>query len=880
MLAELADHLEDVYHDALLQGASEDEARARTEDRLGNPDLATRELIGGDPSRFRTAVRRRSDQTEAMLRDRGGWWIPVTDLLRDLRQSLKTLGRRPGFTTVAVLTLALGIGANTAVFSVLNSVVLAPLPYEEPDQLVRLYSASREAPEERQFLSGPDILDIQDEVDGFASVGILYTYREIGRDLTTGGQPQRLRVLQVGAGYFDTYRVTPLLGRLFGRDEERADVRRVILSHSLWSAYVGRDQDIVGQTIRLDGEPYEVIGVMRPTFRDVTVGDVAAWVPEDIERARSNNRGNHYLSAVARLQPEVSVAQAQSQVDAVMTRLAREFPDTNETKITRVIPLHEDVVGGSTWTVYVLMGAAGLVLLIACLNVGNLFLVRAITQRRDSAIRAALGAARSRVVGQRLMESVLVAGFGGVIGAVVAHWGVRFLLAVSPESLARAEDVGFDTGLLAFAVALTAFTGVLFGVGPAYRASRTDPNLALHDGARGSTGGRDRGRARTALVVAQVAVAIVLLVGAGLLIRSFVAQQAVDLGFETERVATFEVHLPPVRYDNPDARVRFHHTYQDRLRAIPGVEAVGATSWLPANGHYHEWGYGYLDAAGERQWTGAMVRVIDGAYFETLGIPLRHGRPFTRDDDQDTEEVAIISQSIARRVYADQDPLGKIFRTGGRNFTVVGVVGDVAYEADGTDFGMVYLSHGQFADDRHWGLTYVLKTTSVPTAVIEPARGALSLTDEALVLYRARTMADVVSRHRAQARFTLLLMLLFAGVAVTLAAVGVYGVLAYAVTQRTQEIGVRMALGARPDQVRATVLRHGALVAGVGLACGLAGAFGLSRFLAALSFEVSAWDPTVFAVVALLMGAIVLAASYVPARRATRVDPLTALRSE
>ena len=369
-----------------------------------------------------------------------------------------------------------------------------------------------------------------------------------------------------------------------------------------------------------------------------------------------------------------------------------------------------------------------------------------------------------------------------------------------------------------------------------------------------------------------MAVAIVLLVGAGLLARSFVSLQTVDLGFE--------VHLPPVRYDESAARVRFHHAYQDRLRAVPGVEAVGATSWLPANGHYHEWGYGYLDAAGERQWTGAMVRVIDGAYFEALGIPLLHGRLFTRDDDVDAEDVAIISQSIAGWVYGEQGPLGEIFRTGGRNFTVVGVVGNVAYEADGTGFGKAYVSHGQFADDRQWGLTYVVKTTPTPTTVIEPARQALAATDEALVLYRARTMTDLVSRHRAQTQFTLLLMVLFAGIAVTLAAVGVYGVLAYTVSQRTQEIGVRMALSARPEQVRATVLRHGALVAGAGIACGLTGALGLSRFLAALTFEVSAQDPTVFIVVALRLGAIVLGASYVPARRATRVDPLTALRSE
>ena len=806
---------------------------------------------------------------------------PMQNFLTDARYVLRTLRKQPGFALVAILTLALGIGANTAVFSVLNSVVLAPLPYDEPDDLVRLYTSYEENPNNVGFHSGWDLVDVRAEVEAFSSIGILYTYREVGRDLTTDGGPQRIQVLRVSAEYFKTFGATPLLGRPFTRDEEHQDVRRVILSHHLWTAYAGQDPDIVGKNLQLDGESYEVIGVMRPTFMDVVAGDVGAWVPQHLEPGTGgNSRGNHYLSAVARLAPGVSVAQAQAEVDVVMKRLEQEFPNTNAERIMRVIPLHADVVGESKAAVYVLMGAAGLVLLIACLNVANLFLARSVAQTKETAIRTALGAARSRVMGYRFTESILVAAAGGLVGSVVAYWGVRLLLAVSPESLARAEEVGFNGGLLGFAIVITIVTGILFGAAPAYRASLVDPNEALHEGSRGNTGGRGNKRAGNILVATQVSLALVLLVGAGILIKSFVALQGVDLGFESERVATFEVHLPPARYSESENRVAFHHAFQDRLNTIPGVEHVAGTSWLPANGHYHQWGYGYIDDAGERQWIGAMIRVIEGDYFDALGIRLLDGRSFTRDDRSETQQVAIINQSLAKSVYGDRDPIGQEFRTGGRGFAVIGIVNDVAYEADGTGYEKIYLSHGQFGDDRNWGLTYVVKTSMAPSRIFEPARRELAAVDNALVLYQPRTMAAVVGRHLARDQFTLLLMVIFAGVALTLAAVGVYGVLSYTVSQRTHEIGVRMALGARPGQVRATVMANGVAVAGIGMVVGLAGAFGLSRLLESLVFGVSTRDPMVFAAVATVLTLVILAAGYVPARRATRVDPLDALRSE
>ncbi len=804
------------------------------------------------------------------------------NLAADLRQAARALARQPGFAAVAMLTLALGIGANTAVFSVLDSVVLAPLPYDHPEQLVRLYTASRQEPDQRQFLTVPDLVEVREQSGAFADLGTVYTYRESGSDLTPpGGEPRRIRVGEVSAGYFTALRATPLLGRTFSREEERPAVPHVVLSYRLWREVTNANQGVIGRTIPLNGRDCEVIGVMRETFRDVAGDDVAAWIPANLELDGNNTRNNHYLSAIARLKPGVTLAQAQARVNGVMTRLAQEFPSPNRDRTMRVLPLLDDTVGESSTSVFVLMGAAALVLLMACLNVANLFLARSLGQSRDLAIRTALGAGRARLIRQRLTESVLVAVIGGAVGSLVAFWGVKLLLAVSPASLPRAEEVGFDPRLLAFAFATTVLTGLLFGAAPAWRASRVDPTEALHEGSRGNTGGRGSRRVRDLLVAAQVAVALILLVGAGVLVRSFLALQRVDLGFVTDRIETFELNLPAARYAASASRVRFHQAFGAKLAGLPGVQQVGAVSWLPANGKYHQWGYGYRDSTGAEQYfSNTQTRVIGGEYFAALGIPLIQGRSFTVADGVDTSGVAVISLDLAKTVYGRRSPLGERFATGGRVFRVVGVVADVANEADGTKAPIIYLSHDQFAGDRNWSLTYVVRSAGAPDAVTGPARAALATIDPALVLYRPRPLDDVVARHRARQRFTLLLMGTFALVALSLAAVGVYGVLSYAVTQRVHEIGVRMALGAKPSQVRGAVLRHGVIIAAGGMAVGLAAAVGLSAVLQTLVFGVSPRDPLVFGTVVLVLGTVVLAAGYVPARRATRVQPLEALRGD
>lgn len=831
------------------------------------------------------AERRESARRARALRDHPSYRSSrMTNFVFDLRQTLRSLRASPAFALVAILTLALGIGANTAVFSVVNSVILSPLPYREPDRLVRLYAASRAEPTARQFLDGPGLVDLRDRVSAFESVGMMYTYREIGADLIAAdGHPERVRVGRVNAEYFQTLGATPLLGRAFTREEERADARAVILSHRLWQDFAAGDPAIVGRTINLNGESVEVVGVMRPTFQDVAGSDVAAWTPVNLVPGGSNQRGNFYLSAFARLRPGVSLSQALSQVRAFDAQQEERFPSQRNAQYARrtnILPLHEDVVGDSRQALYLLMGAAGLVLLIACLNVANLFLARSLAHTRETAVRAALGAGRARLVGQRLTESLLVALAGGLVGSATAYWGVKLLLRISPASLARSETLHLDPTLFVFALAVTALTGVLFGAAPAIGASRADPHDALRESARGNTAGRRSRHVRSVLVASQVSVALMLLVGAGIVIRTFAAQLQRDLGFAAGEVSTFEINLPLARYDSAATRVRLHAALQASLRAIPGVASVGATSWLPGSGDYHEWGIEYRDADGKRARTEAQARVIDGEYLASLGIPLLTGRTFAAQDVAGKPPSAMISQALATRAFGSTDPLGRQVTTGGTTFTVVGVAGDVATRANWDAAPIVYIPHTQFADDRNWSLAYVVRSRLAPEELSRRARAALEAIDPALVVHRPRTMDAVVSQHLARDRFVLLLMLVFGGIALTLAAVGVYGVLSFVVTQRQHEIGVRLALGARAGQVRSIVMRQGLVVAGVGVVLGVAGSIGLSGFLQSISANVQARDPVVFGgATAVLVIAVVLA-GYVPTRRATRVNPLDVLRGD
>jgi putative ABC transport system permease protein len=815
-------------------------------------------------------------------RRRMGMRTWLSGRIRDMRYAWRTLRRQPAFAVVTILTLALGIGANTAVFSVLDGVLLRPLPYPSPDRLVRLYHESADEPDARQYLTGPQVFALRDEVAGLASIGALYTYRSTGADLTGDGPPRRLRVLRVSAGYFETYDATPLVGRTFTREEERPGAGVIVLSHRLWLSETGGDRSIIGRTLDLDGAAMTVIGVMRPGFRDLVGGDVDVWRTLDLQPGPSNGVNNHYLTAVARLAHGVTATQVRDQIEA-MENAHRESrsDDIDEDARIVVYSLASEIAGETGRTLVILMGAAGLVLLIACVNVANLFLARNATQRRELAVRSALGAGRGRLLGQQLAESLVVAAAGGLAGCAIAAVGVRALLLLAPGALARAEDVGFDPRLLLFAVVVTALTGVLFGVIPALQASSVDPNESLRDGTRGNTS-RHGGRIRSALVTTQVALALVLLVGAGVLLRSFSALLNVELGFDPEHVTTFEVNLPSARYETAESRVRFHDQFLERLRALPAVEAAGATSWLPANGEYHNWFFESSSRDGQRTGTLAQVRVVEGDFFRALGIDGIEGRTFNSADHLDSPLNAIVSRRLLEEAFGERagDAIGTVAWLNGDPLTVVGVVPDVAYDARGAVGPVLYLSHSQYANDRNWTMTYTVRTAPGSPSVVDGVRRTLAALDPGLVLYQQHSLASVLGDQRARDRFSFLLMTIFATVALSLAAIGVYGVLSYAVSQRAEEMGIRLAVGARPAQVRAGVLLHGLQVAAAGLAIGIPTALGLGRLLRSMVFDVSPSDPAVFIAVATLLVLATLTAAWIPASRATRADPLRILRRD
>ncbi len=805
----------------------------------------------------------------------------VKTFLSDLAYSFRTLRKQVTFTVIAILTLALGIGANAAIFSVLNSVVLTPLPYSEPGQLVRAYTASVRRDYDDNYLSAPDVWGMRDKIASLASVGAISNYSEVGKDLMGDAGPFRVRALPVGEGYFTVYRATPLIGRAFERDQNLS-MNSVVLSHSLWQSYGGGDEGIIGTSIDLNGEPYEVVGVMRPGFLDVVGGDVDLWIPHDMTPdTRWNAHDNHYLNAVARLAPGVSIETAQAELHAFQ-QVRRESGIRHyagEDEYIRLVPLLDDVVGESRSTLAILMGAAAVVLLIACVNVANLFLARGISRSKEMAIRIALGSSRARLFTQLMGESLLVAAAGGVIGSAVSTIGVSALLAVAPESLARAEEISFDPQLVLFALFATVATALFFGTAPAVRAVKADPNDAMRDGTRGNTGGAGA-RARGILVAGQMALAMLLLVGAGLLMRSFVQLQQKDLGIVPNDIMTFEIHLPVSRYDDPALRIAFHQQLHEKIRAIPGVQSVAAISKLPASGPYNGWGLTYTKPDGERDNFGTQIRIIEGDYFEAFGISMLAGRSANTSDIREGPPVAVINSATARRAFPDRDPLGETVGVGSKWWTVVGVVEDVAHDHLGAIDEKIYLSHIQYGDDRNWRLIQTVKTSASTETLLQQIRDEVATLDGELVVYNARSMEQVLGREVARDKFALLLMGIFAGVALALSAIGLYGVLSYSVNQRFQEIGIRVALGATAGQVRRLMVRQAALLCGAGLLIGLAGSLVASKVLESMLVDVTTRDPMIFGVVGVVLVITAAGAGWVPARRATKVSAMDAMRAE
>jgi len=801
----------------------------------------------------------------------------IGPLLQDVRYAQRTLRRTPIFAIATTATLAIGIGATTAVFSVVQSVVLTPLPYPHSDRLVRVYSSYRKDPTQREFNTAPDFLDFREQVQAFDGLASVYTYREVGVDYQTASGPVRLRALEISSGYFDVL-ATPLIrGREFTREEEGGNSQLAILSFAVWRDLLNSDPDIVGHTMTVADVPITVVGVAPAGFQDPIVGAVDLWIPENLAPGGSNNRGNYFLSILGRLRPNATLAQAQAQLDVITRAIAQSDSRYPEDQYAAVDPLLDDVIGSTRPVLFVLLGGAILVLIISCVNVANLYIVRGLGRHRELAVRTALGSGRRRLITQLLSEGMLVAVAGGLAGTVAAWIGVRALLRISPDSLARMTEIGFDPVVLLFALSITGITGLLFSLIPAFRSSDVHVTDALRDSSRGTTSGIAGHRARGILATGQVALALVLLAGASVLARNVWQQQRTNLGFDERNVTSFEINLPSARYD-ASARIRFQKELEDRLERLPGVESIGAVSKLPASGGYHFWFYDWPPAGDEETGASIQVRVVEGEYFQTLHIGLRTGRLLDDRDTQDAPRAVVLSASAVERAFPDRDPIGQVIDVAGRDWTVVGVVDDVAYEARGIFGRKVYLPHSQYGDNRNWTLVHVIKSSQPVGTVLELARRELNALDPQLVLYRPLTLESLLAGERARERFAAVLMVVFAGVALLLAATGLYGVLAYMVSQRTHEIGIRMALGARAAQVGALVMRQAAIVIGCGVTIGVGVSLIAVRLLESMVFNLNPRDPVTLLIVTAIVIVAAFVSGLVPALRASRVAPQAVLR--
>jgi predicted permease len=822
----------------------------------------------------------------------------MNTLWQDLRYGVRTLLKKPGFALVAVITLALGIGANTAIFSVVNAVLLRPLPYDQADRLV--YLSERHPKFERMSISYPDFSDWRAQNQVFEKIGV-YNFGDY--NLTGSGEPERLRGGRASADLFAALRVRAALGRLFTNEEDQPGAPAVtVLSHQLWQRRFGGNPNILNQALTLNDRSYTVIGVLPPGFR--FGGRTELWVPAGQLAAQPawQQRGNHPgLRGIARLKAGVTLEQARADMDAIAARLEQQYPDSNKYVGVRIIPLLENYVSDVRRALWVLLGAVGLVLLIACANVANLMLARAAARQRELAVRVALGASRWRIVRQLLTESLLLALVGGALGLLLAQWGVDLILAFSADSLPRTDEIRLDNYVLSFTAAVAILTGIFFGLAPALQASRTDVQEALKETARGTTGGRHR--LRQGLVVAEVALTLVLLIGAGLLIRSFYRLQQVNPGFVDENVLSFTISLPEQKYPDENQWLNFYQQVSERLRALPGVQTVSLTSRVPMGGN--DWQTGFR-VAGQPppppgQGHSMEVTLAGPDYFRVMGIPLLRGRYFTEQDNRASLNEAqlrglnqrqrirvglqtiIVDEEFARRHWPNEDPVGKQVLWGqGPNeppLTVVGVVGRVKLYSPNEPAGFVqgYFPFLQLPDS---GMSFIVKTTLDPEQLVTAARQQVQAVDPNQPIYDFKTLMQLRAESVAPQRLNLLLLGLFAAVALALAVVGIYGVMSYAVEQRTHEIGLRMALGAQTRDVLKLVVGQAMKLALLGVALGLLGAVALTGLMKNLLFGVTATDPLTFAGVALLLALVALLACWIPARRAAKVDPLIALRCE
>ena len=803
----------------------------------------------------------------------------MTTLLQDLRYGIRMLIGNPGFTVVAVLALTLGIGADSAIFSVVNAVLLRPLPYPDSERLVILRERSPQI--EGMSVAYPNFIDWRDQNNAFESLGV---FRRQNYSLTGTGEPERLLGWQLSADVLPLLKVTPSQGRVFTSEEDKPGATPVVvLSHGLWQRRFGGDPNILGQQLSLDGRSYAIIGIMPEGFQFPGRG-TELWTPVGPVSSDPNwvNRGNHPgLTGIARLKPGVTLEHARDDMEIVAANLEKQYPDSNTGNRTTVVSALENAVRTIRPALLVLLGAVGFVLLIACANVANLLLARATTRKKEIAIRTALGASRVRIVRQLLTESILLSLLGGALGLFLARWGVKLIVAISPNSIPRSREINLDGRVLAFTIGVSLLTGIIFGLVPALQSSKPDLNETLKDAGRGSTGRRHL--FRSVLVVAEVALTLVLLIAAGLMIRSFYRLQQVDPGFNHERLLTFSVSLPQKKYPEAQQKIAFYEQLAEKLRALPAVQTVGLSSGLPLGNNGWQTSFridGQPDPEpGKTPLTEAAVATLE--YFEAMGITLLSGRNFSEQDIKDAPKVTLIDEEFARRYWPGEDAVGNRIKTGGDGppVTVVGVVRRVKMDGLNEDSNRVQ-SYYPFRQLPFGAMMVVIKTVNDPMTLVSGVRDQVLAIDPDQPVYAVNTMEQLRSDSIAPDRLNLMLLASFATVALVLAGVGIYGVMAYSVTQRTHEIGIRMALGARQSDVLGMVIRQGMKLAAVGLGIGLVGAWFATRAMASLLFGVSATDPLTFALISLVLAGVALGACFVPARRATKVDPMIALRYE
>ena len=816
-------------------------------------------------------------------------------LLQDLRYGARMLLKKPGFTVVAIITLSLGIGANTAIFSVVQAALLSPLPHDESGRLVMVWQSFPQRGMDLVPMSFPNFVDLRDQARAFEEMGI---FGNINVSLTGSGEPERIAGMRVSATLLPISGVVPMMGRAFLPEEDRPGGNRVvILSHSLWVHGFGADAQIIGKSMTLDDQSYTVVGVMPPGFDfppsfkitfasiPVTYPSAGFWLPLALD-VNAQGRGSRNYGMIARLKPGVTLQQARAEMNAIARRLDQRYGGGETGLELRLIPLQEQVVGKVGRVLYLLFGAVGFVLLIACANVANMFLARASARASEIAIRLALGASRWRLIRQLLTESALLSLLGGGLGLLLAWWAIDLIVAISPDSLPRVKEVGINGPVLGFTLLVSLLTGIVFGLAPALQASKPDLNEALREGSRSGSGSIGRSRLGSLFVVAEIALALALLLGAGLMMNSFVRLQRVNPGFDPESLLTARVSLPQSRYGQAPQQTAFYQQVIERFEALPGARSVSAINNLPFqnenNGGLRIEGYAPSSSYDRPQ---ANYRAIGPSYFRVMGIPLRRGREFRPDDVAGQPGVAIINEDAARRFWPNQDPIGKrISPDGAPGFppgvwlSIVGIVGDVRHSTlDAAPKPEVYWAYPQYPVR---SLTFVLRAAIEPMSLAAAARKEIWAVDKDLPISSLQTMEGLISASIAQQRLYLWLMSAFAAVALLLAAVGIYGVMSYAVAQRSHEIGIRMALGAQASDVLKLVIGQGAKPALIGLALGLVVGAALTRLMKNLLFGVSATDPLTFAVIATLLTFVALLACWIPARRATKVDPMIALRYE